>query len=126
MTEWIYSIVLIVPTAQRADANALAAAMGWGPDNYAVPLSSGGTEPVSHFGLVTVCKPDFVAMLAGAQEGQMPQELIDADYPPAAFAAVVESLIADPVLRSEAEGKTHLDAVLGAQGLQRIFPEIEP
>ena len=45
----MYSTVLIVPAHLREQANASWEALGYGPDNYSVPLFSGGV--LSHYGL---------------------------------------------------------------------------
>lgn len=88
------NIVLIIPAGLKHSANALGAAMGWGPESYSVPLSSDGAEPPTHYGLNLAEASDvFLAMLAAAGNGEMPQELIDAGYPPQDFAAVMAGLI---------------------------------
>lgn len=45
----MYSTVLIIPAELREQANALGESLGYGPDNYSVPLYSEGT--LSHYGL---------------------------------------------------------------------------
>lgn len=89
----MHSVVLIVPAALLTQANALAEAMGFGPNNYTVPLSADGSEPATHYGLHTWAEQSFVDMLEGAAQGVMPQELIDAGYAPEDFAAVVGGLV---------------------------------
>ena len=86
------SAVLIIPAALREKANALAEAMGWGPNNYSVPLSVGGTDPATHYGLHSWVGPEFVDLLAAADRGQMPAPLAAAGYPSDHFAAVVGTL----------------------------------
>lgn len=107
------SIVLITPTNLRDKANALAEALGYGPNNYTVPLSEDGTEPATHYGLHTWAQETFADMLTGAGEGIMPDALIEAGYPPADFAAVVGSLIAS--VRGDMAG--HFDEVTDGVGL---------
>ena len=51
MTAYVYRIALIVPDAQRAAANRIAAAMGWGAGCYSVPLSTDGAGPATDWGL---------------------------------------------------------------------------
>lgn len=107
------SCVLIIPAALQIKANALAVLMGWGPSSYSVPLSATGAEPATHYGLHTWATPEFVGMLQGASQGQMPAELVEAGYPPSDFAAVIGGLIAS--VRPDLGG--HFTAVLAANGL---------
>lgn len=110
------SCVLIVPASLRDKANTLAEAMGWGPGSYAVPLSADGSEPITHYGLRTWASDEFVAMLQGAAQGQMPPALTAASYPPADFAAVVGNLAVS--LQPAMEG--HFAAAIAAQGLAMV------
>ena len=48
-----YSLVSIVSTDHHAAINALGAAIGWGDNEHAVPLSASGFGPVTHYGLRT-------------------------------------------------------------------------
>ncbi len=87
------NVALIINAACLDKANALAEVMGWGPNSYSVPLSPDGTEPATHWGLnVAEARPEFLAMLAGAAEGEMPDGLIAAGYPAADFTDVIEAL----------------------------------
>ena len=85
------SCVLIVPTAHRDNANAIAEMMGWGPNNFSVPLSVAGSLPATHYSLHAWVAPEFVEMLAAAGDGTMPNAL--AGFPPSDFAAVVGNLV---------------------------------
>ncbi len=59
------SAVLIIPAPYKAGANAVGAAMGWGPDNYTVPLSSDGAA-VTHWACRTDVQPSFLSILLAA------------------------------------------------------------
>ena len=59
MTDYTYSLTLIAPVAYRDAANAVAEAMGWGPDNYSIPLTDNGTD-ITHYALATCCDQQFV------------------------------------------------------------------
>lgn len=84
------NVVLVIPATLLDKANALGEAMGWGPNNYSVPLSSNGSEPATHWSLnLAEAGPEFLAMLEAAGEGQMPKGL---DFPPKDFAAVLGGL----------------------------------
>ena len=110
------SAVLIVPTAQRAKANALGEALGHGPNNYSVALSPTGSEPATHWGGRGEVTDDFIAMIADAAQGNPPAGL---DYPLADLAEVLGALIAD--FRADAAG--HFADVLAANGLQMVTAE---
>lgn len=84
------NVVLVIPAVLLDKANALGEAMGWGPNNYSIPLSADGSEPATHWSLnIAEASPDFLAMLEGAAEGQMPQGL---EFPGKDFAQVVGGL----------------------------------
>jgi hypothetical protein len=107
------NIVLIIPADLKDKANALGAAMGWGPESYSVPLSPDGADPATYHGLNLAEAGDaFLAMLAAAGNGEMPQELIDGGYPPQDFAAVMAGLIV--------RAGVPFDTALGDAGLARI------
>lgn len=57
------SAVLIVPTALRDAANAVGAAMGWGPENYTLALASDGAT-VTHWACRTDVDHVFLDLLA--------------------------------------------------------------
>ncbi len=61
-TEYVWSAVLIVPAAYQDAANQLAEAMGWGPDNYRIPLTGDG-ETISHFAVATPVDQQFADWL---------------------------------------------------------------
>ena len=47
--------------------------MGWGPNNYSVPLSPTGEAPVTHYGLHAWAEQSFVDLMEGASAGVIPQ-----------------------------------------------------
>ena len=110
------SAVLIIPTAQRAKANALGEALGHGPNNYSVALSPTGSEPATHWGGRGEVIDEFIAMIAAAAQGNPHAGL---DYPAADLAEVLGVLITD--FRDDMVG--HFDAVLSAHDLKMIVTE---
>lgn len=104
-------VVLIVPEALKARADALAAAMGWGAPAYTVPLLTAGE--VTHWGLQTWAPTAIVAMVERGKAGHKPEAL--AAFPDADFAAVMAGLI----MSARAESQGHFDAVLAEHGLAR-------
>lgn len=66
----MFSTVLIIPENLREEANTLGEAMGWGPDNYSVPLSDG--VGVTHYGLHAWSTQEFVDMMAAVGAGNIP------------------------------------------------------
>ena len=103
------SCVLILPAATRDKGNALGEAMGWGPNNYSVPLSATGAEPATHYGLHAWVSQGFVELMGA---GAMPDGL---DFPQADFDAVMGALIKS--FREDMTG--HFDAVCAERGLVR-------
>jgi hypothetical protein len=77
------STVLILPTEQVETGNAVAQAMGWGPQNYSVPLSADGSEPATHWGLHAWAADSFRDMVESktyppALEGHVSEADFDA------------------------------------------------
>jgi hypothetical protein len=68
-----YSAVLVVSADNQAIGNQLAEALGHGPNNYSVPLSSDGSEPATHYGCRAQVNEVFVAMVQGASQGSLPE-----------------------------------------------------
>jgi hypothetical protein len=68
-----YSAVLIVSDADRNIGNQLAEALGYGPNNYSVPLSADGSEPATHWGCRAQVNEVFVEMVQDASQGTLPE-----------------------------------------------------
>lgn len=119
----MHSAVLIVPAALRDKANALGAALAYGPQSYTVPLGPEGAP--THYGAHTWAADDFFARIAGARTGVLPP----ADWAahgltPADVAEVLAALhVSAPGSPLDPEGapygdpSTHFAAVLVEHGL---------
>jgi hypothetical protein len=127
MSTYDYSLVLIIPAALQAEANALSCAMGQDVmpgHTFSVPLSADGQEPPTHFGCHAWSQPGFAAVLAAAQAGALPDdpagggEWSDYGLGLEAIAAVVSALIVS--VREDLTGAAHFAAVLDDAGLVRI------
>lgn len=97
------SAIMTVPAAYRDAANAFAVSMGWGPDNYSVPLSPTGAEPATHWTLCATVGQGFLDLLAAPPPEALP------------IMAVVNIDIS-----AEMSGRDHFMAVIGALGLAVI------
>lgn len=122
MTDWSYSLVMIVPASLQDAANRLACALGHDVlpgHTFSVPLSADGSEPATHFGCRTAAQQSFLDLLSGAAEGALP-DLPWADYgiTEQDIADVLASLISDAQPASEMIG--HFDAALAANDLVRV------
>jgi len=113
-TLWTYSIVMIAPAATKDGANAIAEALGHGPSNFSATLSADG-QTVTHYGCRTQAQQSFVELLAGMGQGEFPP-IEGAD--PQVIGAILGSLIID--IQNGADGATHFNAVLDANGLARF------
>ena len=113
-TLWTYSIVMIAPAATKDGANAIAEALGHGPNNFSATLSNDG-QTITHYGCRTQAQQSFVDLLAGMGQGEMPP-IEGAD--PQVIAAILSSLIIDIV--EGGDGAAHFNAVLEANGLTRF------
>ena len=57
------SAVLIIPDAYRDAGNAFGVEQGWGENNFSVPLSPDGKEPVTHWGCRAEVTQSFIDMV---------------------------------------------------------------
>jgi hypothetical protein len=117
-TLWTYSIVMIAPAATKDGANAIAEALGHGPNNFSATLSADG-QTVTHYGCRTQAQQSFVDLLAGMGQGQFPP-IEGAD--PQIIGAILGSLIID--ISENEDGFSHFNRVIEANGLTRF--EVEP
>jgi hypothetical protein len=122
MSDWPYSVVMLVPAAIQAEANQLAAGMGHGPSNFSVALSANGQAPPTHYGCRAQAQQSFVDLLAGMGQGEFPS-IEGAD--PRVIEAILASLIID--IQDGADGATHFNQVLETNGLARfeVVEEVE-
>jgi hypothetical protein len=113
-TLWTYSIVMIAPAATKDGANAIAEALGHGPNNFSATLSADG-QSVTHYGCRTQAQQSFVDLLAGMGEGEFPP--IEGANP-RVIEAILASLIID--IQDGADGAAHFNAMLEANRLTRF------
>jgi hypothetical protein len=66
--------VLICKAEDRAQSNLLAQTFGYGPDNFSVPLSADGSEPITHYGGFAAggITDAFTILLSDAAESVLP------------------------------------------------------
>jgi hypothetical protein len=113
-TLWTYSIVMIAPAATKDGADAIAEALGHGPNNFSATLSN-DRQSVTHYGCRTQAQQSFVDLLAGMGQGEFPP--IEGANP-RVIEAILASLIID--IQDGADGATHFNAMLEANGLTRF------
>ena len=121
MSDWPYSVVLLIPAASQTAANQVAEGLGHGPNNFSVPLSSDGSEPATWYGCRTQAQQSFIDMLTAAGQGQLPE--IEG-MTPQEVGAVLVQLQAD-VSTSE-DGYTHFERVIAEKNLVRVAAAKEP
>lgn len=118
MSDWPYSVVLLIPAAVQAAANTLAAGLGHGPNNFSVPLSSDGSEPATWYGCRAQTQQSFIDMLTAAGNGELPT--IEG-MSPKEVAEVLMQLQAD--ISTSEDGYTHFQRVIGEKNLMRVEAE---
>jgi hypothetical protein len=104
--ELIMQCVLICNAEDRTQANLLAQTFGYGPDNFSVPLSTNGSEPITHYGGFASggVSPTFVQLISDAGQGVLP----DAEWPDELPAATVLPLLAKLTVRFNEDWQTTL------------------
>jgi hypothetical protein len=117
-TLWTYSIVMIAPAATKDGANAIAEALGHGPNNFSATLSADG-QTITHYGCWTQAQQSFVDLLAGMGQGEFPP--IEGANP-RVIEAILASLIID--IQDGADGASHFNSVLDANGLARFEAQV--
>lgn len=115
MSDWPYSVVLLIPAAVQAQADQLAAGLGHGPDNFSVPLSENGCEPATWYGCRAQTQQSFIDMLTAAEGGTLP---VINGMTPQEVGTVLVQLQAD-VSTSE-DGYTHFQRVISEKNLKRV------
>lgn len=105
----LWSCVLILPADQVATGNAVGAAMGWGPDNFSVPLSANSLA--THWGLHAWVGEDFKALI---ENSVYPPELAGAGVTQAEYDAMRAVLVAS----FQADYFGHFDTIVADNGLQ--------
>ncbi|MBC7154765.1 MAG: hypothetical protein H5U19_09175 [Rhodobacteraceae bacterium] len=116
-----YSVVMIVSAASRAAGDKLGVALGWGAENFTVPLHADAQPPASHFGLRITAGPELIALLSDARKGVLP------DLPGLSqddLALVLSDLITD--VRPDSARGGHFEDVTDRHGLKRIEPALPP
>jgi hypothetical protein len=108
------SCVLILPNAYVATGNIVGEAMGWGPNNYSIPLTN-ATEP-THTGLHAWASDDFPAML---ESRIPPPAVLEAGVTEAEYDAMLDALISS--FWPDYVG--HFDTVCAENGLTIVEPD---
>jgi hypothetical protein len=120
LTGYIYSVALMIPAGLRDEANRLACAIGHDEmpgHTFAVPVSSDGQEPASHYACHTWAQQSFVDLLASAGAGVLPEiEWGEYDLTVDDVAAVLTAL----VVSAPQATMLDCDAWLAGRGVQRV------
>jgi hypothetical protein len=118
MSDWPYSVVMIIPAALQEPANKLAEGLGHGPNNFSVALSGDGSEPTTHYSCRAQTQQSFIDLLTAAGEGTLPEV---PEMTPEEVGGVLIQLQVD-VSTSE-DGYTHFERVISEKSLQRVVLE---
>jgi len=97
------SLTMLVAQEQLAVANALCAALGWGSDNFLVPLSASGMAPATHFGLRATDTAAFASIFQDAM---------------AAEPGLASAMVLD--LRDDDQRLGQFEVVIAERGLTRV------
>jgi hypothetical protein len=108
----IWSTVLIIPASMYEQGNIIGDHMGWGPNNFSVPLSSDGSEPATHYGLHTYSDDEFKGWIEGTIP--LPEQMQDAQ-------PIIDSMIHS--FDITVTGAEHFSLVLNDNNLEYIESE---
>lgn len=112
MSEWNYSIVLVIPAADQVAGNQIAEALGYGPDTFSLPaVSEGATEPTHYFNHSFGAQA-FVDMVQALGEGNPPEGM-----PPELLEPLSRMIIS---IRDGGDPVQHVDEALEENGLVRM------
>lgn len=125
---------LIIPAPYKSGANAVGAAMGWGPNNYdGIALSNTDGETITHWACLTDVQPSFLVILLAAgydlkRVGMTPEEItvyqsqldemIDKPVIPEGASIVLSAL--DVNLSQTLWGVEHMNSVMETKHFTRV------
>lgn len=84
------SCVLILPINLRDEGDRMGETLGWGPNNFSVPLVTIGTAEVTHYGLHAWVGDDFIVML---DDPTISQQLSDGGFTQEQYSEVYNNII---------------------------------
>lgn len=119
MSDYKYSVSMIVPAAYRDAVNQFGEALRYGPDSLSRGLSPNGQEPATHYGGHTWSTQAFLDIIAGGLAGVVPPELEGQD--PLQVQAILGQLQISVGLDDDVSGRW--SSLLSSLGLQTIQPE---
>ena len=117
MSDWPYSVVLLIPAASQVAGNQIAAGIGHGPNNFSVALSADGSEPATWYGCRSQAQQSFIDLLTAVGEGTLPE--IEG-MTPKEVAEVLMQLQADVAIE---DGYAHFERVIAEKNLMRVEAE---
>lgn len=111
-----YSAVLVIPADMKAQADAVGAAMGWGPVSYTIPMSDDpDRQAVTHWAARADVSGQFIRWVRG-------HDLL----PDPAFQTVIDALISDfspdpdDTKKPALWGHAHLQTACAQHGLSLV------
>lgn len=119
MSMW-FQIAMLLPVALQSKGNLLACALGHDQlpgQTFSVPVSSDGSEPITHYTVVSPVQQSFIDMLVGAKSGILP------DIPWEDFGLSEEDVlevISNLQVSEPSEDRLNLDEWLDSLDLKRI------
>ncbi len=114
MSDWPYSVVLLIPAASQAAGNQIAAGIGHGPGSFSVPLSENGSEPATWYGCRGQAQQSFIDLLTAMGEGNLPE--IEG-MTPMEVGMTLMQLQSDVAME---DGYAHFERVIAEKGFMRI------
>jgi hypothetical protein len=119
MSDWPYSVVLLIPASVQTAGNQIAAGIGHGPSNFSVALSENGSQPATWYGCRAQAQQSFIDLLTAVGQGELP---IIQGMTPQEVGTVLMQLQAD--VNVGVDGYAHFNQVIDAAGLKRMEPQL--
>jgi hypothetical protein len=114
MSDWPYSVVLLIPASVQTAGNQIAAGIGHGPSNFSVALSENGSQPATWYGCRSQAQQSFIDLLTAVGQGELPN--IEGMTPQEVGTVLVQ--LQSSVSTNE-DGYTHFERVIAERALMR-------
>lgn len=126
-TAHIYNISILVPAAHRDNANRFMCAIGKDVlpgQTFIAPSAAGKSGPATHYGCQGAETQEFIDLIQAAKTGTLPTGITWSDYDLTEGQARAACATMVIYVQNATEPDNYYEAVLAANGLQRVVQKI--